>query len=77
MVATSRTAKGIRVMERKIGEKFEFIGHTLIVSEPTCICEGCFFNEHNLACYRKEINDITGSCCLTGNQGVIFKEVKD
>lgn len=62
-------------MERKIGEEFEFIGYTLIVSEHACDCKGCFFYEHDLACLRKEIMDITGGCFGEGKPGVIFKEV--
>ena len=63
-------------MERKIGEQFEFIGYTLIVSESTCTCNGCFFNEHNIACDNKEIIDITGYCHWY-NRDIIFKKVKE
>ena len=63
-------------MERKIGEEFEFIGYTLIVSESTFTCKRCFFSEHNIACYNKEIIDITGYC-HSAFRDIIFKEVKE
>ena len=72
----TRIAKRTEVMERKIGEEFEFLGYTLIVSESTFTCKGCFFYEHNIACDNKEIIGITGDCRL-GNRDIIFKEVKD
>ena len=63
-------------MERKIGEEFEFNGYTLIVSESAFTCNGCFFNEHNIACHHKEIIDITGYC-HSDFRDVVFKEVNE
>lgn len=66
-------------MERKIGEKFNFLGYTLKTEKSKSgNCDECFFYRHKLACYHTEIRDITGECmrCLRqdGNN-VIFKVV--
>lgn len=50
-------------MERKIGEKFNFLGYKLKAEKPGLkYCAGCFFYEHRLVCQNKEIRDITGEC---------------
>lgn len=50
-------------MERKIGEKFYFLGYRLEVEKSKMKnCTGCFFYEHRLVCQHKEIRDITGEC---------------
>lgn len=64
-------------MNREIGEVFDFCGVKLKVEKAADACEGCFFLEHNLACYHKEIASITGSCGfeLAGDLGVIFTKI--
>ena len=49
-------------MKRKIGEEFGFLGYVLRAEKPFDGCNGCFFFEHNLACYHKEILSVTGDC---------------
>ena len=66
-------------MERKVGEKFYFLGYTLKVekSQLKDYCSECFFYKHKLACQNKEIRDVTGECnqCLRQDDNeVIFKE---
>ena len=66
-------------MGRNIGEKFDFLGYRLEVkeSDPES-CDGCFFFQHALECYRDEIRVITGECmrfARQNNDEVIFKEI--
>lgn len=65
-------------MERKIGEKFDFCGHTLKVKKSYLgDCFGCFFYQRSLACFNSYINDIVGVCSPRLRQdgnNVIFKE---
>lgn len=65
----------LKNMERKIGEEFEFIGYVLKVEKAADKCEGCFLNQHKLACYHEEILSFTGKCepfHRSDNQQVIF-----
>lgn len=50
-------------MERKIGEKFDFLGYTLIIEKSKLgTCNECFFYQHRLVCSNKQIQDIIGKC---------------
>ena len=66
-------------MERKIGEEFNFLGYTLKTEKSELgNCDECFFYQHELDCFHKEIRDITGECmrCLRqNNDEVIFKVI--
>lgn len=65
-------------MERKIGEKFDFCGHTLKVKKSYLgDCFGCFFYQRSLTCFNSYINGIVGVCGRRLRQDgndVIFKE---
>ena len=65
-------------MERKIGEEFDFCGHTLKVKKSYLgYCFGCFFYQRSLACFNSYINGIVGICSRNLRQegnNVIFKE---
>lgn len=64
-------------MERNTGEKFDSLGYKLEVKKSES-CDGCFFFQHALECYRDEIRVITGECmkfARQDNKEVIFTEV--
>ena len=68
------------MMERQIGEQFDYEGVKLEVAEWEEVngCNGCYFS--NIICCRfEEILDITGYCGSSQREDkkeVIFKEVK-
>lgn len=69
------------IMERAIGEIFDFSGVRLQVEDTGCkaSCNGCYFN--GPTCTNNEINYITqtGECFRpyrTDDKNVIFVEVK-
>lgn len=63
-------------MERKIGERFEYKGTTLEVTENNN-CIGCYFNKFcNIE--RCEIGKVTGPCSYDSRidyTNVVFREV--
>lgn len=68
-------------MERKISDKFDFVGYSLEVEKSDLgSCKECFFYYHKLSCYNQEIQDITGECSgdmrQDGND-VIFVDTND
>ena len=66
------------VMERKIGEEFNFLGYTLKTEKSESgNCDECFFYQHELDCLHKEIRDIIGNCwerARQDNKEAIFTE---
>lgn len=64
--------------ERKIGEQFEYNGHTLKCEKKECMCEGCFFDTENIAC-NGDMMDVIGRCygkSRSDQTDVIFKLIK-
>ena len=62
-----------KYMERKVGETFEYEGHTLKV-EKSSICSDCYFNDNQYNLKKK-----FGECIRNyraDNNNVIFKKVK-
>lgn len=68
------------IMERAIGEVFDFDGIKLrVIEEPFDTCDGCYFN--GKVCQEASILKIIGNCgCIILRKdkiNIIFKEVKD
>lgn len=65
-------------MERKIGEKFSFLGITLLVEEASDgHCEHCYIFDHALPCCNKAVVGITGQCSSVSRKdgkNVVFME---
>jgi hypothetical protein len=61
-------------MEHKLGETFTWNGHTLEVAEvedPEFACTGCWFFEHAIPCYEKDLRCMDDS--RRDHTNVIFK----
>lgn len=61
-------------MEHKLGETFIWSGHTLEVAEvedPENACRGCWFFEHAISCYEKDLKCMDDS--RRDHTNVIFK----
>ena len=68
-------------MERQIGEGFDFLGYNLEVDKSDSgSCKECFFYKHDLSCYKKEIQDITGECMRSVRQDgnyIVFVDINE
>lgn len=64
---------GQDIIERKIGERFDFDGKTLEVVMNNG-CRGCYFNHKRCAEYIPN-RGYCGDSCRSDKQAVIFKEV--
>lgn len=69
------------IMERAIGEIFDFNGAKLQVKDTgeSCFCYGCYFREPKFTCYEISRTNQTGECFRirrTDDKNVIFVEVK-
>lgn len=62
-------------MYRKVGERFECKGKTLIVVENTHgTCDGCYFDEDDVDCYNE-----SGACAKhfrEDQKSIIFRQLK-
>lgn len=70
------------IMERAIGEIFDFKGIKLQVKDTghEASCNGCYFNSSICKNNKKHSINQTGECfqpCRTDDRNVIFVEVKD
>ena len=67
------------IMERKIGEKFEYNGVILkVVNDKGRGCEGCYFSANESSC-SYEVRDAIGPCGeykRSDMRSVIFKRIK-
>ena len=65
-------------MERQISEKFDVLSYRLEVEKSDSgTCTKCFFYQHQLACYRPKIQEITGECMRSVRQDgndVVFRD---
>ena len=62
------------IIERKIGERFDFDGKTLeVVTNKGC--RGCYFNHKRCDEYHPN-RGYCGDLCRSDKQAVIFKEIK-
>ena len=69
------------IMEREVGEVFDFKGAKLQVKDTGCkaSCDGCYFDESEHECCDKPNPDWIGHCYgpeRSDGKNVIFIEVK-
>ena len=70
------------IMEREVGEVFDFKGVMLQVIDTgkRITCDGCYFDKSKYECPDAHIQDCIGFCldeCRSDGKNVVFVEVED